>query len=108
VANSHWGTVIIAVKTHWLPSIALEMSCSQARTCSALSQRMFVGSDHLSAVLVKFLGLLGTWGTAAALATSAEPRPRVKTSRSHAQELKKHTVPSASARSVQAASVHDS
>ena len=25
-----WGTIIIAVKTHWLPHIALEMSCMQA------------------------------------------------------------------------------
>jgi hypothetical protein len=36
LADSHWGTVIIAVKTHWLPGIALEMSCSQARARSHL------------------------------------------------------------------------
>lgn len=29
--TSRWGTIIIAVKTHWLPHIALEMSCMQAR-----------------------------------------------------------------------------
>lgn len=26
--GSAWGTIIIAVKTHWLPQIALEMECA--------------------------------------------------------------------------------
>jgi hypothetical protein len=29
--SMRWGTIIVAVKTHWLPHIALEMSCMQAR-----------------------------------------------------------------------------
>jgi hypothetical protein len=29
--GSHWGSIIIAVKTHWLPQIALEMSGCQVR-----------------------------------------------------------------------------
>ena len=27
--GSHWGSIMVAVKTHWLPAIALEMSCSE-------------------------------------------------------------------------------
>jgi hypothetical protein len=32
--GSHWGSIIIAVKTHWLPQIALEMSSCQV--CSSV------------------------------------------------------------------------
>jgi hypothetical protein len=32
LVDSHWGSIIVATKTHWLPQIALEMSCSQVLT----------------------------------------------------------------------------
>lgn len=37
IADSNWGSVIVATKTHWLPQIALEMSCAQVRQSTKLS-----------------------------------------------------------------------
>ena len=34
IAHSRWGTVLIAVKTHWLPQIAMEMEGAEVRARS--------------------------------------------------------------------------
>lgn len=36
LVKTHWGSVIVAVKTHWLPAIALDMECTQVRATRAV------------------------------------------------------------------------
>lgn len=33
LVKTHWGSILVAVKTHWLPAIALDMECTQV--CAA-------------------------------------------------------------------------